>query len=317
MRSLLSERRSQESAADQAGMKYLEATQAVRPRHARDLRALRPAGVRLGHATRTRSCAATRWRPTASRGCASWWPRAPTSTRRTRPSCSCGMTWCGPRSRATSNGRRRSSTAIRRATQPAGALCARHRAQLLGPMRPGHGRGGGPHQGDARQPLFLGGQGQLLLLERQAPRGDPAAAQGPAAGRRQRAADAGRSWPRRCWGPRTRPLLEEAIVLLRRAAADPVDMRPRYHLLGTALLQKGLAAPGRLATAQGHFAEGNVKQAQMFRQARGYQAAARLAGLASRRRHHQVQATERMSGCARRSACTCPTGDLNDARHHS
>ena len=48
MRSLLAERRQQELAADQAGLSFLNATQAVGARHAGDVRALRRAGIHLG-----------------------------------------------------------------------------------------------------------------------------------------------------------------------------------------------------------------------------------------------------------------------------
>ena len=52
MRSLLSERRSQESAADQAGIKLLEATTPIGAGNARDVRELRAAGIRVEHAPR-------------------------------------------------------------------------------------------------------------------------------------------------------------------------------------------------------------------------------------------------------------------------
>jgi predicted Zn-dependent protease len=69
MRSLLGERRSQESAADQAGLQYLNSS-SFRMRR------------------RTRSRGRIRWRPTAWRGCVSSPSRVPTTTSRTRPRCS-------------------------------------------------------------------------------------------------------------------------------------------------------------------------------------------------------------------------------------
>ena len=46
--------------------------QAIRPRHARDLRTLPAAGIHFRRSTRTRSCAATLSRPTVLRACAIW-----------------------------------------------------------------------------------------------------------------------------------------------------------------------------------------------------------------------------------------------------
>ena len=92
MRSLLSERRAQESAADQAGLRLLEATQQSGRGmletferfaqqefwSAKDLRSVRAQPSRGGRPPRC--------------SCASRWPPAPTSTPRTPRSCSCATT---------------------------------------------------------------------------------------------------------------------------------------------------------------------------------------------------------------------------------
>jgi predicted Zn-dependent protease len=59
-------------------------------------------------------------------------------------------------------------------------------------------------------------------------------------------------------------LLEEAIALLRKSIlTDPIHA-PAHHQLATAFARKGQYPQAELAAAQGHFAEGNIKQAQIF-----------------------------------------------------
>jgi predicted Zn-dependent protease len=67
-------------------------------------------------------------------------------------------------------------------------------------------------------------------------------------------------------GTDDRAVLDESIGLLKRAiAADPTHATS-YNLLGPALARKGDAylPQAELATAQARFAEGNVKDAQIF-----------------------------------------------------
>jgi predicted Zn-dependent protease len=61
-------------------------------------------------------------------------------------------------------------------------------------------------------------------------------------------------------------VLDEAIGLLKRAAAADPSHPTAYNLLGTALVKKGDAylPQAEIATAQGRFAEGNIKEAQRF-----------------------------------------------------
>jgi predicted Zn-dependent protease len=59
-------------------------------------------------------------------------------------------------------------------------------------------------------------------------------------------------------------LLEEAIGLLKRAAATDPGHAASYHLLGAAFARKKLYPQAELAAAQAHFAEGNVKEAHRF-----------------------------------------------------
>ncbi len=67
-------------------------------------------------------------------------------------------------------------------------------------------------------------------------------------------------------GTDDRSVLEEAIGLLKRAAAADPTHPTAYNLLGTALVKKGDAylPQAEIATAQGRFAEGNIKEAQRF-----------------------------------------------------
>jgi predicted Zn-dependent protease len=67
-------------------------------------------------------------------------------------------------------------------------------------------------------------------------------------------------------GTDERPVLDEAIGLLKRAAAADPSHPTAYNLLGTALVKKGDAylPQAEIATAQGRFAEGNIKEAQRF-----------------------------------------------------
>jgi predicted Zn-dependent protease len=58
--------------------------------------------------------------------------------------------------------------------------------------------------------------------------------------------------------------LDEATTLLRRAVVADVDHSAAYHLLATAFYGKGMQPQADLAAAQAHFIEGNVKEAQRF-----------------------------------------------------
>ena len=92
MRSMLSERRSQESAADQAGLRLLEATQQSGRGMLDDVRALRRAGVLAGQGPRpVRAQPSRRGRP--PQPAAREGGRQPLrERRRTRPSFSCATT---------------------------------------------------------------------------------------------------------------------------------------------------------------------------------------------------------------------------------
>ena len=94
IRSFLLKRRSQEAAADQAGLRIPDDHQAVGPRHARDLRApgaQQPRQLRRSlHAEPSDRGDAY---PAAARPGRE---EAPTPTCATRPRCSCGTTWCAP-----------------------------------------------------------------------------------------------------------------------------------------------------------------------------------------------------------------------------
>jgi predicted Zn-dependent protease len=59
-------------------------------------------------------------------------------------------------------------------------------------------------------------------------------------------------------------MVDEAIKLLRRAIALDGTYSLTHHQLGKAFAKKGLMPQAELAAAQGHFVEGNVKQAQIF-----------------------------------------------------
>ena len=65
-------------------------------------------------------------------------------------------------------------------------------------------------------------------------------------------------------GTEDRGLLDEAIRLLKRAVASDSGNAGAYNLLGTALARKGLMPQAEFATAMGRFAAGNIKEAQMF-----------------------------------------------------
>ena len=58
--------------------------------------------------------------------------------------------------------------------------------------------------------------------------------------------------------------LDEAIALLRRSILRDDSYAIAHHQLATALYKKGLGPQAELAAALGYFAEGNVKQAQIF-----------------------------------------------------
>jgi predicted Zn-dependent protease len=59
-------------------------------------------------------------------------------------------------------------------------------------------------------------------------------------------------------------VLDEAIGLLKRAAAADPGHATTHHLLGTAFARKGEYPKAELAAAQAHFAEGNIKEAHRF-----------------------------------------------------
>lgn len=59
-------------------------------------------------------------------------------------------------------------------------------------------------------------------------------------------------------------VLEESMTLLRRAILTDPTHAPSHHQLATAYYRKGQYPQADLAAAQGHFAEGNIKQAQTF-----------------------------------------------------
>jgi predicted Zn-dependent protease len=59
-------------------------------------------------------------------------------------------------------------------------------------------------------------------------------------------------------------LLEEAMMLLRRSILTDPTHSAAHHQLAAAYYRKGLYPQADLSAAQGHFAEGNVKQAKTF-----------------------------------------------------
>lgn len=59
-------------------------------------------------------------------------------------------------------------------------------------------------------------------------------------------------------------LLDEAVSLLRRSILTDPTHGPAHHQLATAFYRKSQFPQADLAAAEGHFAEGNVKQAQPF-----------------------------------------------------
>jgi predicted Zn-dependent protease len=59
-------------------------------------------------------------------------------------------------------------------------------------------------------------------------------------------------------------LLDEAVSLLRRAVALDRTYGHAHRQLGIALYRKGLGPQAEFSTAEGHFADGNIKQAQIF-----------------------------------------------------
>ncbi len=59
-------------------------------------------------------------------------------------------------------------------------------------------------------------------------------------------------------------VVDEAIVLLRKATLMDQDFAPSHRQLANAFARKEMMPQADLATAQAHFLEGNVKQAQIF-----------------------------------------------------
>jgi predicted Zn-dependent protease len=58
--------------------------------------------------------------------------------------------------------------------------------------------------------------------------------------------------------------LDEALSLLRKATIADDDNASAFHLMATAYYKKNLQPQAALAAAQGHFVEGNYKQAKIF-----------------------------------------------------
>ncbi len=65
-------------------------------------------------------------------------------------------------------------------------------------------------------------------------------------------------------GTEDNAVLDEAITLLRRAVVREVDYSVPHHHLAKAFYRKGQHPQADLSAAQAHFIEGNVKQAQIF-----------------------------------------------------
>jgi predicted Zn-dependent protease len=65
-------------------------------------------------------------------------------------------------------------------------------------------------------------------------------------------------------GTEDKAVLDESISLLRRAASNDPGNATAFNLLGTALARKGEQPQAEAAIAQGRFAEGNIKEAQVF-----------------------------------------------------
>jgi predicted Zn-dependent protease len=65
-------------------------------------------------------------------------------------------------------------------------------------------------------------------------------------------------------GTEDRGLLDEAISILKRAVANDSGNASGYNLLGTALARKGQMPQAEFATAMGRFAAGDIKEAQIF-----------------------------------------------------
>jgi predicted Zn-dependent protease len=65
-------------------------------------------------------------------------------------------------------------------------------------------------------------------------------------------------------GTEDKAVLDESIGLLRRASSNDPGNATAFNLLGTALARKGEQPQAEAAVAQGRFAEGNIKEAQVF-----------------------------------------------------
>lgn len=59
-------------------------------------------------------------------------------------------------------------------------------------------------------------------------------------------------------------LLEEALTRLRKASITDDDYSVTFHLMATAYYKKNMQAQAALAAGQGHFIDGNFKQAKIF-----------------------------------------------------
>ena len=181
MRSLLSERRSQESAADQAGLKYLEATQ----QSGRGMLETFEGFAQQEYVSATYQDPFVRSHPVAADRIArlrELVAKSPYVNVKDPPELQLRHDLVRAKISGYLEG---PQTVFNRypcqGYEPAGALRAGDCAQLLRAVRPSHRRGRRAHQGEAGQSLFLGDQGQLSLSRRQASRGHRAAAQGSAA----------------------------------------------------------------------------------------------------------------------------------------
>ena len=282
MRSILSERRSQESAADQAGLRLLEATHQSGRGMLKDVRAFRRAGVLVGQGPRSVRAQPSRRCRRGSASCARTVAASPYADARDPPQLQLRHDMM----RAKLDGHMLPAAAglqplSRQQHRSAGALRPRHRPQLLGQLRPGHARDRRPHPRPAGQPVFLGVQGRVVSEGRPAGGGHRAAA----AGRRPpREAEAREPWlstsqaqimlGRAMVSTNDPRYLDEAIALLTNVlgADKPLwqgedDDWLGWWQLAVAYERKGNQAEAMLATARKLFYSGNAKdirEAQVF-----------------------------------------------------
>ena len=113
-------------------------------------------------------------------------------------------------------------------------------------------------------PYFWEIKGSFYYWSGKHRRGDSRPAQGPATGRRQQSCSMQFELAQAMLATEDASQLDEAMSLLRRAILTDPTHAASHHQLATAFYRKGLYPQADLAAAQGHFAEGNVKQAQIF-----------------------------------------------------